>query len=343
MKRLLFLAAVLGGLALFGLGATGALAAPSDGHGGSGHAGGGHPGQQAPAVFSDDDLQAALKSMGLDPKETKEPVGRAFEITMIRGDAKYVVKVRISNHHVLMHLRMPDLTPQELGDASVFVRMLEKSANMYSKVEIWYTNQPMLTRTFDNRAVTSAVIQEEVDGLLADYWTVHQARINAPATPKTDPAPRPKTEPPAKTEAAPLYKSEAGRFSIRMPVQPTTSEEPNGAHVIRCRIEKEGTEYVACYGDIPEQTPRTMTVDKQLDEACDSMVTLTKGKLIDKKSITVAGFPAREITVEANNMTITVRFLVADNRSFMIGIAQPTASFNREAAQQYLDSFQLIR
>ncbi len=64
---------------------------------------------------------------------------------------------------------------------------------------------------------------------------------------------------------------------------------------------------------------------------------------MSNKAIKVAGYTGREVTVETEGAVIRARVLLVDQRLYQIMVVQGKDHLNPEAAQEFLDSFQLTR
>jgi hypothetical protein len=104
------------------------------------------------------------------------------------------------------------------------------------------------------------------------------------------------------------------------------------------RVEK----FIVIYRDIKSTKERGGTDEKELDERVERIRRAMQAEQIaEKKEITVAGFPGREISFQAKTGWHVARIVVADTRVYIVlaggGMSQP----GDPDLQRFLDSFEI--
>jgi hypothetical protein len=145
------------------------------------------------------------------------------------------------------------------------------------------------------------------------------------------------------------YDSREGRYTIMLPGQPTVgSQEANSADGMKFTQYKAGlynadVAYLIGYFDY--QAPTTFTFDK----ARDGMVTAVRGVLVSERTITLSGFPGREMRINAKDESgidydMRARFYDVNQRVYVlqfIALKSTPLEITDPKAARYFDSFHL--
>lgn len=158
-----------------------------------------------------------------------------------------------------------------------------------------------------------------------------------------------------------LYKSDLGRFSVEGPGQPKIQKTkvPTQAGVIdyhifmfmdkspACGGALRGCVMMASYADYPAAVIKKSDPEKILDGGRNGAVRKVKGKLVSEKKIKLAGFPGRDIRVEApaprigGKMVIFARIFMVQNRMFMFQSLSMSQQATNPNMQKFLDSIKV--
>lgn len=101
---------------------------------------------------------------------------------------------------------------------------------------------------------------------------------------------------------------------------------------------QQDTVYAVSYVDYPA----TLDVDKALDGARDGMLSNTKGKLINERTISLDKYSGRELLVDSPNgmSTLLGRTFIANNRVYQVHVVKSKGE-NVANEYQFLDSFRI--
>src|SRR5579872_6645987 len=103
------------------------------------------------------------------------------------------------------------------------------------------------------------------------------------------------------------FRSDAGRFSVSLPGAPSEKtdlrevlELPLTLHQFHCRSAGGSEGCSVCYLDYPDALLKLLesSDEEMLDEIWKSSDAQGKSRLLDVRSITLAGYPGRELTCE---------------------------------------------
>ena len=145
------------------------------------------------------------------------------------------------------------------------------------------------------------------------------------------------------------YTSPEGRYNVLLPGRPTVSTKAASAEgasltQYRAALFDAAVGYMIGYFDYTE----TMTFS--LDGARDGMIEAVKGTLLAEKSISLAGYPGRELRVLAKDVSGTefltrARYYDINRRVYVVQFIIPkSAEAESEAkASKYFDSFQVVK
>jgi len=141
-----------------------------------------------------------------------------------------------------------------------------------------------------------------------------------------------------------LFTSQEGNFSALFPGEP--KEKTQNELVFKVHsfaFEKRNTAYLVLYVDYPEKlhvSPTEQTFDGARNGALGK-----DGKLLQEKSITIEGFPGREIQVNKNKgeAFIVDRYFLAANRMYQIMAVVPKQDQSSTNISYFLNSFSLLK
>jgi len=145
------------------------------------------------------------------------------------------------------------------------------------------------------------------------------------------------------------YNSTEGHYSVLLPAQPTVgSQEASSSDGRKFTQYKAGFQtadmsYLIGYFDY--QAPTIFTFDK----ARDGMVTAVNGTLVNERSITLSGFPGRELRINAKDEAgieydMRARFYDVNQRIYVLqffALKSTPLEIADPKAARYFDSFQL--
>ena len=149
------------------------------------------------------------------------------------------------------------------------------------------------------------------------------------------------------TQTGKTFISKEGRFSVQLPSRPKYSTQGVGDDAAINHIyllEKGDSAYYLSYSDFKPDALKSVSVSKVLDGARDGGVANSKGKLLSEKSITLYGFPGREIAIDlpgAMKTKARERFYMAENRLYTIIFAGPYTTADSAATDAFLASLKL--
>ena len=147
------------------------------------------------------------------------------------------------------------------------------------------------------------------------------------------------------------YESKEGRYSVMLPSQPTIgSQEATTADGVKftqykAAVVSGNVAYLIGYFDYA--APMTFTFDK----ARDGMVTGVNGTLVSERSISLGGYPGRDLRINAKDENgveydMRARFYDVDRRIYVVQFIAPKSMEVGAAdvmATRYFDSFQVVR
>ncbi len=146
------------------------------------------------------------------------------------------------------------------------------------------------------------------------------------------------------------FASAEGRFKIDFPGAPVESNDetdtPIGKvtyHLLVVEPKKSGESYSVAYSDIGEKSVPNFNFEKALDNSRDRLVKSLDAKLTKEDKVTVAGLPARELTIEKPQEKTIYRWrlLYQKGRQYQIIVAATGHPLGDDRVKQYFDSFKL--
>jgi hypothetical protein len=146
------------------------------------------------------------------------------------------------------------------------------------------------------------------------------------------------------------YDSKEGRYTVMLPGKPDVgTQEGTSADGMKLTQYKAGVynadvAYMIGYFDY--QPPTTFTFDK----ARDGMISAVRGSLVSERTITLSGFPGREMRINAKDESgidydMRARFYDVNQRIYVlqfIALKSTPLEIADPKAARYFDSFHLI-
>ena len=142
--------------------------------------------------------------------------------------------------------------------------------------------------------------------------------------------------------------SKKGEFTILMHGSPHkevfTTFTPDGQiDKYKFVLVKESVTYTVRFVDYPEIVVEKSTKDSLLDEAQKRAVSNLQGKLMAGKSISLNGYPGREVEIEfAGGETIyQCRMYLVGARFYQVSVEMPKEKASQKSVEKFLNSFKL--
>lgn len=138
-----------------------------------------------------------------------------------------------------------------------------------------------------------------------------------------------------------VFSSFEGAFSILMPG--TFTEEINVINTVagfidlhRFSVEQENDVYGVSYSDYPETVVQASTPDVILEGACHGMVAGIGGKLLTESTMSLNGYPGRELIIEVagGKGIVQARIFLVGHRLYQVMVVT-----SLEDVKKFLDSF----
>lgn len=141
------------------------------------------------------------------------------------------------------------------------------------------------------------------------------------------------------------FTSQEGNFSVLFPGEPkevTQSKLFLKVHAFVCDANRK-TSFLVSYTDFPKKLHVSPT-DKLYDDARNGGLG-KDGKLLQEKSITVEGFPGREIQAEKNDgkSFVVDRYFLAADRMYQVAVVVPKQDQASTNISYFLASFSLLK
>jgi hypothetical protein len=144
----------------------------------------------------------------------------------------------------------------------------------------------------------------------------------------------------------PKFKSTEENFTISMPGEPKQERNSvrgpfgNGHHIYT--IESNGISYVISNSAFDDPPTQPKDIKRILDFARDLVLTVTSGKLLNDKDISLEGFPGREVRIEKGKMLWTLHAYVVKGRMYQLMTTEPKAKAQSPETAKFFDSFKLL-
>lgn len=148
------------------------------------------------------------------------------------------------------------------------------------------------------------------------------------------------------------FKSEAGRFELMTPVELQESVQPvetQGGkldlHLFTGQLDD--IAYIVGYCDYAPELAKPDNAEAMLDGARNGAVGNSHGKLVSEANISLAGYPGRELVIEAAAedrppMTIKGRLFMVKNRLYQVTVVAPRGKAGDKVIDDFLQSFKLL-
>jgi hypothetical protein len=146
------------------------------------------------------------------------------------------------------------------------------------------------------------------------------------------------------------YNSAEGRYNVSLPAQPKLSTRESatadGQKFLQylAKVQQSDAIYLVGYFD---RAPGTTF---SADRARDGMVSAVKGSLVSEGTISLNGYPGRELKVVARSETtdyvLLAKFWVTESRVYVVQVVYPKSSESEALstnAAKYFDSFQILK
>jgi hypothetical protein len=195
--------------------------------------------------------------------------------------------------------------------------------------------------------VTIVLLSNRSSGTSNSVSTKVDVNVPSPTLyPTSTPYPTPTSSPGGSWQPA-----NGDQFTVSMPGTPIKNEQsepsPAGPIPIHLYTVTQGYEgFIAGYSEYPEIVFSSGNNEALLNGARDRAINNVNGKVTNERSITLAGYPGREITGNApsQNISFTVRLYIVKPRMYMLmytqyGVDKPISDDGR----RFLDSFQLTK
>jgi hypothetical protein len=144
----------------------------------------------------------------------------------------------------------------------------------------------------------------------------------------------------------PKFKSTEENFTISMPSEPkqerTSGRGPfgNGHHIYS--LESNGISYTVSNSVFENPPTQPKDIKRILDFARDMVLTVTSGKLLSDKDISLESFPGREVRIEKDKKIWTLRAYIVKGRMYQLMTTEPKAKEKSPDTEKFFDSFKLL-
>ena len=140
-----------------------------------------------------------------------------------------------------------------------------------------------------------------------------------------------------------VFAPKDGGYSVKLPWKPTALSLPHDTAEGRILYEliHEDLKYVVGYMNQPISV-ETADRDKFLSTAAESGITSSGGKVLRNTSISLNGFPGREVTGEMEGFSYRSRVYLVRQRLYLLIVWQLPNKTDSENAAKFFDSFQIV-
>jgi hypothetical protein len=141
-------------------------------------------------------------------------------------------------------------------------------------------------------------------------------------------------------------KSTEENFTISMPSEPkqerTSGRGPfgNGHHIYS--IDSNGISYTVSNSVFENPPTQPKDIKRILDFARDMVLTVTSGKLLSDKDISLEGFPGREVRIEKDKKIWILHAYIVKGRMYQLMTTEPKAKEQSPDTVKFFDSFKLL-
>ncbi|HCN19236.1 MAG: hypothetical protein A2060_04080 [Planctomycetes bacterium GWA2_50_13] len=149
------------------------------------------------------------------------------------------------------------------------------------------------------------------------------------------------------------FSSSEGRFSAWFPNKPAEEVQTLNSPIGQLKLHifmVTGEKHFFCVGycDYPyagvQTVPVSVLLDGARDGALENLQRIVKATLLSEKSISLNGYPGREIKVKCEGSKYTViswgRYYLVENRLYSVAVTSPVQEIDSTIPQRFLDSFQ---
>jgi hypothetical protein len=145
------------------------------------------------------------------------------------------------------------------------------------------------------------------------------------------------------------YRSAAGRYRVEMPGTPVLEEsevklaENRGTQMYEATVETPDNEaYLCSYIDYPWDILSGQTPQQILIAARDATLVDEGDVLRSDRTISVAGFPGREYTIDrADTYVLVARTVMVRSRFYQVMVVTPPGRDTRPAVRRFIESFNI--
>lgn len=144
----------------------------------------------------------------------------------------------------------------------------------------------------------------------------------------------------------PKFKSTEENFVISMPGEPEQERNSapgpfgNGHHIYS--VESNGISYTISNSVFENPPARPKDIKRALDLARDLLLTVSVGKLLSDRDISLGGFPGREVRIEKDKKIWSLRAYIVKGRMYQLMTTEPKAKEQSPETSKFFDSFQLL-
>ena len=142
--------------------------------------------------------------------------------------------------------------------------------------------------------------------------------------------------------------SKKGEFTILMPGSPSkevfTGSTPDGQMTkYKFVLKKESVTYTVKCVDYPEIVVEKNPKSFLLDEAQKRAESRFKGKLVNRKSISLNGYPGREVEIEfaGGERIYKSQMYSVGARFYQVSVEMPKEKGSQKSVEKFLNSFKL--
>jgi hypothetical protein len=140
------------------------------------------------------------------------------------------------------------------------------------------------------------------------------------------------------------FTSPVGKFTVRLPGAPKedTTDLSGGGKLHQFALDKGDYAYIVCYNAIADGAPKPESVSALLNKGRDAMMASLKGKLLDEKSVSLAGNPGKalRIAIPAQNGVAYVRGYIVGDQYYQVMLIGTLKSMDVANPDRYFASFQ---
>src|ERR1044072_8914494 len=114
----------------------------------------------------------------------------------------------------------------------------------------------------------------------------------------------------------------------------------NGHHIYS--LESNGISYTVSNSVFETPPAQPNDIKRILDLARDLVLTVTGGKLLSDKEISLDSFPGREVRIEKDKRIWTLHAYIVKGRMYQLTTTEPKAKEQSPDTTKFFDSFKLL-